>query len=228
MSITLAFDVYGTLIDTSGVIKSLRGLVGERAEPLSEIWRTKQLEYSFRRGLMKTYRDFPVCTRQALDFACASLEIDLSADAKLELMEEYRSLPAFSDVEKSLPELNSAGFRLFAFSNGIADDVRQLLQNAGISGWFEDVVSCDEVSSFKPDPDVYAHFLERSNAIGAEAWLISGNPFDVIGAASAGMNTAWLKRSPAAVFDPWEIEPTVTVPDLTAMREAIAGPEASV
>lgn len=228
MSITLAFDVYGTLIDTSGVIKILKGLVGERAAPLSELWRSKQLEYSFRRGLMKTYRDFPVCTRQALDYACASLEIELSADAKLKLLDGYRSLPAFPDVEKSLPELNNAGFRLFAFSNGIADDVRQLLENAGISEWFEDIVSCDEVSSFKPDPAVYAHFLERSNAVGAEAWLISGNPFDVIGSASAGMHAAWLKRSPAAVFDPWEIEPTITVPDLTALREAIAGPATSV
>ena len=225
MSITLAFDVYGTLIDTSGVITDLKGLVGERAAPLSEAWRSKQLEYSFRRGLMKNYRDFSVCTRQALDHACATLQVDLPAEAKEELLAGYRSLPAFPDVEKSLPELKRGGFRLFAFSNGLAADVRQLLDNAGIAGWFEDIVSCDEIASFKPDPAVYAHFLKRCRATNAEAWMISANPFDVIGAVSAGMRSAWVRRSPGAVFDPWEIEPTATVSDLSGLRPAIAEPE---
>ncbi len=221
MSPTLAFDVYGTLIDTSGVIRSLEQLVGERASLLSETWRNKQLEYSFRRGLMQNYRDFSVCTAQALDFACAKVGVDLTATAKSELLGEYRALPAFPDVEKTLPELKEAGCRLFAFSNGLAADVHQLLEHAGIDAWFEGIVSCDEVGSFKPNPAVYAHFLRRSGAAGAEAWLISGNPFDVIGAVSAGMRAAWVRRSPSAVFDPWEIEPTATIPNLNDLHRAI-------
>ncbi|NIQ92928.1 MAG: haloacid dehalogenase type II [Desulfuromonadales bacterium] len=221
MSLTLAFDVYGTLIDTSGVIRSLEQLVGERASLLSETWRNKQLEYSFRRGLMQNYRDFSVCTSQALDFSCAKLGIDLSSAAKAELLAQYRTLPAFPDVQKSLPGLKESGHRLFAFSNGLAGDVHQLLEHAGIEGWFDGVVSCDEIGSFKPNPAVYAHFLRRAHAGGAEAWLISGNPFDVIGAVSAGMRAAWVRRSPSAVFDPWEIEPTATIPNLNDLHRAI-------
>ncbi len=103
-----------------------------------------------------------------------------------------------------------------------ADAVRGLLQNAGIDGLFDDVVSTDEVRSFKPNPGVYAHFLRRAGATGAEAWLISSNPFDVTGAISAGMRAAWVKRSPSAVFDPWEIQPTITIGGLAELPEALA------
>ena len=221
MAVTLAFDVYGTLIDPAGVIAALRGLVGDRAAALSDLWRSKQLEYSYRRGLMQNYRDFSVCTRQALDYACAALEVDLPNGEKDQLLAGYRSLPAFVDVEASLPLLRQAGHRLFAFSNGKADDVHALLQNAGIDHHFLDVVSTGEISSFKPNPAVYAHFLRRAGASGAEAWMISGNPFDVIGAISAGLRAAWVRRSPATLFDPWEIPPTATIARLTDLVQTL-------
>ena len=78
MRYTLAFDVYGTLINTSGVFSSLEQLIGEKAKPFMDTWRNKQLEYSFRRGLMKKYKDFSVCTRDALEFCCKSFKIELS------------------------------------------------------------------------------------------------------------------------------------------------------
>ena len=120
-----------------------------------------------------------------------------------------------------LPELKQAGFRLFAFSNGKPEDVASLLENSGISSYFEDVISTDEIKSFKPNPAVYAHFLRRTGATGEQAWLISGNPFDVIGAVSAGMRAAWVKRSPQAIFDPWEIEPTITIGSLSELAHGI-------
>ena len=83
------------------------------------------------------------------------------------------------------------------------------------------MVSCDEVKSFKPNPGVYAHFLRRAATPGASAWLVSSNPFDVIGAMSAGMRAAWVRRSPQAVFDPWGIAPSVTVAELTTLAAAI-------
>ena len=210
---TLAFDVYGTLIDTAGVFKSLEMLVGDKATIMTELWRSKQLEYSFRRGLMQNYQDFSVCTRQALDYCCEALSVDLSGDQKDGLLKEYRFLPAFPDVVEGLQKFKATGFSLFAFSNGRADDVRNLLGQAKIDAYFQDVVSCDEVNSFKPNPGVYAHFLRRAESVGSEAWMISSNPFDVIGALSAGMRAAWVKRSSNAVFDPWGIEPTLVAAD---------------
>lgn len=218
---TLAFDVYGTLIDTAGVIVALRQKVGDQATLASELWRSKQLEYSFRRGLMLNYRDFAVCTRQALEYVCSSMNLPLSSDERDELLASYRGLPAFPDVSTGLKACQSAGLHLYAFSNGRPDDVRGLLEQAGISDFFTDVVSTDEICSFKPNPGVYAHFLRRAHCSGAEAWLISGNPFDVIGAISAGMRGAWVHRKPATIFDPWEIEPTLTVKNLLQLAAAI-------
>ena len=221
MTITIGFDVYGTLIDTAGVTKALGQFAGERAVQFSNLWREKQLEYSFRRALMQNYVHFGFCTRYALDYTCTALGIEISDQDKEELLAGYKVLPPFGDASEALPELKQAGFRLFAFSNGKPEDVASLLENSGISSYFEDVVSTDEIKSFKPNPAVYAHFLRRTGATGKEAWLISGNPFDVIGAISAGMRGAWVKRTAQAVFDPWEIEPTITVTTLAELAESI-------
>jgi 2-haloacid dehalogenase len=222
MTITLAFDVYGTLIDTHGISIALEKHVGNNASEFSRVWREKQLEYSFRRGLMQNYESFDICTSNALDFTCAYLKISLSNADKDALMGQYKILPAFPDVKEGLSKAKEYGFRMFAFSNGKAIAVEELLNNSGIRDYFIDVVSVDEVKSFKPNPGVYSHFLRRAGATGADAWLISGNPFDVIGAISSGMRAAWIKRSPDALFDPWGIEPTLTVNSLANLAEKIA------
>ena len=218
---TLAFDVYGTLINTHGVLTALEELVGDKAKAFSNTWRDKQLEYSFRKGLMQNYETFAVCTSQALDYTCAYYGTDLSDEQKKELMSLYRILPVFDDVKEGLSRLKEAGFRLFAFSNGAAEALEVLLNNAGIRDLFLGVVSVDDIKSFKPNPAVYSHFLRKSESTGGNAWLISSNPFDVIGAISAGMQSAWVQRSPDAIFDPWGIEPTVTVSSLVELDKKI-------
>ena len=222
MSVTIGFDVYGTLIDTHGVISKLQEVIGDRAKDFSQTWRDKQLEYSFRRGLMQNYQNFAVCTSQALDYTCAFYKIELS-DAQIKLLlESYRTLPAFSDVEASLIQLKEAGYRLYAFSNGSAEAVETLLVTAGIRNLFLGVVSVDDLKTFKPNPAVYAHFLRQTESTGDQAWLISSNPFDVIGAISAGMRAAWVRRSEEALFDPWGIEPTITVGSLGELNEKMS------
>ena len=226
MTTTLAFDVYGTLIDTDGVVTRLRQLLGEGAEEFSRRWRERQLEYSFRRGLMRAYQDFSVCTRQALDHTCLATGAALSGEDRRALLEAYRALPAFADAAPALSDLRAPGQRLFAFSNGSAEAVRTLLEAAGLLDLFQDVVSVDEIGSFKPDPAVYHHLLRRSGAVGASTWLVSSNPFDVIGAISAGLRAAWVRRSPAAVFDPWDIPPTLTVAGLLELGQRLGGAQA--
>ncbi len=221
MAIALAFDVYGTLIDTHGVVAKLEEFVGDRAHDFSSTWRDKQLEYSFRRGLMQNYENFAVCTRDALDFTCSRHAVDITSAQKQELLDIYRELPAFDDVRDALTDLAARDCRLFAFSNGAAEAVETLLSAAGIRDFFLGVVSCDDVRSFKPNPAVYAHFLRQAQATGSEAWLVSGNPFDVIGAISAGMRGAWVRRSTDAIFDPWGIEPTITIRSLGELAGGI-------
>ena len=222
MALSLAFDVYGTLIDTSGVTVALQQHAGEQAGAFARLWREKQLEYSFRRGLMRQYEPFTVCTQHALEYACSFFAIELSEADKAQLMAAYRTLPAFAEVADGLQALKAAGYRMYAFSNGHPDDVENLLLHADIRDHFLDVISVHEIQSFKPDPAVYEHFLQRTGAQPGEAWLISSNPFDVIGAIAVGMQAAWVKRTPDALFDPWGIRPTVTVSGLTELPAALS------
>ena len=171
---------------------------------------------------MQNYVSFDICTSHALAFASSALKIPLQQSDKDSLMYQYKVLPAFADVKNGLAKAKQAGFRLFAFSNGRANDVEALLNHAGISDYFIDVVSVDEMKSYKPNPGVYSHFLRRSAATCSEAWLVSGNPFDVIGAVSSGMRAAWVKRSPETIFDPWGIAPTLTVNNLAGIAEQIS------
>ena len=222
MSNAIAFDIYGTLIDPHGVVDELEKHLGPQAQAFSGVWRDKQLEYSFRRGLMARYENFPVCTLQALEYTDRLLQTGLEDSVKNDLMQLYRRLPAFDDVAASLESLSALGLRLFAFSNGTADAVGSLLQHAGIDAYFEGVVSVDDLGTFKPDPRVYRHFAEIAGMDIGDCWLVSSNPFDVIGAVSCGMKAAWLQRSEAQVFDPWELEPTCVIDRLNQLEKVVS------
>jgi len=211
---TFAFDVYGTLIDPIGISRQLQSIVGDATQAFAHLWRSKQVEYLFRRGLGRDYQPFSVCTRQALDFTAMQLQVDMSAADKEQLMDAYRELPAFAEAPTALQRLKEAGYHNYAFSNGERDELQLLLAHAGLERVLDGIVSVHAVRSFKPDPAVYAHFLKTTGATADTTWLVSGNPFDVIGALAAGWKTAWVSRDPDSVFDPWGVAPTVVVSSL--------------
>ncbi len=221
MSTALAFDIYGTLIDPHGVVGELQKHVGEQAPEFSRVWRDKQLEYSWRRGLMGLYADFGTCTAQALDYADTALATNLDGAAKTSLLQAYRVLPAFDDVAASLEALHTNGCRLYPFSNGTVEMVDAVLAHAGIDSWFEPVISVDVLQTFKPDPRVYRHVTEVAGLAPRDCWLVSSNPFDVVGAVSFGMRAAWLQRAATAIFDPWGIEPTRRISGLGELVEIV-------
>lgn len=222
MKYTLAFDVYGTLINTEAVLQSIDKLVGNGiAAPFMETWRDKQLEYSFRRGLMDAYTDFSVCTSNALDYTCLKFNTNLSAEQRELLLNEYKTLPAFSDVTEGLEALKSAGHRLFAFSNGSKGAVTTLLTTANILHFFEDVISVEQIKMFKPSPVVYNYLLKTTTSEKSNTYLISSNNFDVIGATVFGMHSVWVQRSPDTIFDPWGVEPTIVIRKLTDLTKSL-------
>jgi 2-haloacid dehalogenase len=210
----LAFDIYGTLIDPLSTEAHLAQFFGEQAQAAAQLWRAKQLEYAMRRGLMQKYMDFDACTAQALLFVSRKLGVDLSDETRGGLLDQYRRLPAYPDVAGALAVLARDGHTLLAFSNGTGSAVRGLLQHAGVLHHFRDVVSVDAVKTFKPAPAVYEHLLASAGVSAESIWLVSSNPFDVIGAKACGLRAAWIRRDPRAVFDPWEYSPDVMVPTL--------------
>lgn len=218
----LAFDVYGTLIDPFRMEEHLRAAFGARAKEASELWRGKQLEYSFRRALMKQYRNFDECTSDALRFVSAQLEIPLSADTQTQLLARYRQLPAFPDVVDALEEFATRGYTMAACSNGTHSSVRSSLEHAGVLRFFSKIVSVDSIHTFKPDPAVYEFLVSELQASREMVWLISSNPFDAIGAKACGLHAVWVQRDPKRVFDPWELQPDLVVHSLHELKEALA------
>ena len=210
----LGFDVYGTLVDPLALAEPLQALVGEQAIPFAGLWRSKQLEYSFRRGLMRRYADFDVCTRQALRYTQQALRCELPESDQDRLLEAYLYLPLFPEVAASLTALKAQGHQLVAFTNGVEASIRALLTNADVLSQLEDVVSVDDLRTFKPDPVVYAHLARRTEHAPNETWLVSSNAWDVIGAKAAGLRAAWVKRQSDAIFDPWDVEPDLVVNSL--------------
>lgn len=225
MQPVLAFDVYGTLIDTQGVTEELEKRLGDATQAVvfAKRWREKQLEYSFRRGLMGSYVAFSECTREALLFTDRALQTGLGDNDCAYLMERYAELPAFTDVVPALEQLRSAGIRCVAFSNGTHDAVRQLLGNACVAAHLDDIISVDDIKRFKPDPAVYAYLRTRLESRPEATWLVSSNPFDVIGANYAGLRSAWVRRQSEAPFDPWGGEPTMTVAELETLAQRMLG-----
>ncbi|MGM0833296.1 MAG: haloacid dehalogenase type II [Pseudomonadota bacterium] len=224
MQPVLAFDVYGTLIDTQGVSVELERRLSDatKAAEFAKRWREKQLEYSFRHGLMGAYVPFSECTREALVFTDRALQTGLSDNDQDHLMAVYAELPAFPDVIPALDQIRDAGIRCVAFSNGTQEAVTKLLTRAGVESHMDDVVSVDDVKRFKPDPAVYAYLRTRLEARPEHTWLISSNPFDVIGATHAGLRSAWVRRHSDAPFDPWGGEPDMTVTDLEALADRMS------
>jgi 2-haloacid dehalogenase len=221
--VALGFDVYGTLVDPLAMARSLEEVAGSEAPRFAALWREKQIEYTFRRGLMRRYVPFDVCTRQALLFTMQALQIPLSATAQEYLLEQYQHLPAYPDVLPALRDLRACGYGMVAFSNGTEAMVRTLLDHGGILAELDGVISVDDLHTYKPDPAVYAYLARRLDRAPGDTWLVSGNPFDVIGARAAGLKAAWLRRHPEAVFDHWEFAPDCVVPALTDLAAVLRG-----
>jgi 2-haloacid dehalogenase len=216
----LAFDVYGTLIDPIGIARALAALVPAEATRIAEIWRQKQLEYSFRLTVMDRYQDFEWVTARAFEYALADTGVTLDEQQRAAILAQYDSLAPFPDAEAGLQALRAADLPMVIFSNGGPRMLRAVLGASGLADYFRDVVSVDEVRAFKPAPRVYRHLASRVGRPPSEIRLISSNPFDIIGAQAVEMQVAWVNRG-AVPFDTLTEPPALTVASLTDLVAAI-------
>ncbi len=219
----LAFDMYGTLVDPIRIWKQLEQYVEDKdALHVAEVWRQKQLEYTFRLTVMERYEDFEQVTRKALDHALAAAGREIGEDQKDALMAQYNDLERFPDVEPGLERLKEAGHAMVVFSNGTPHMLETLMDAAQLRPYFKGYVSVDEIRAYKPSPKVYQHVAERLGRSIEEVRLVSSNPFDDIGAESAGMRAAWLDRS-GGLFDSLGPPPEIVVSTLTELADTLEG-----
>jgi 2-haloacid dehalogenase len=189
----LVFDAYGTLFDVHSISIACESLFPGQGMELSRLWRTKQLEYSWLRGLMGRYAQFEVITRDALGMACRILGLELTQPATVQLMEGYRQLAPFPEVRDALAALR--GRKLAILSNGSPAMLNALLEHARLSQTFDAVLSVDELKTFKPHPSVYGLATKYLGVSANEIGFVSSNFWDVSGASSFGFRTFWINRN---------------------------------
>ena len=191
-----AFDAYGTLFDVFSVTALCEELFPGRGGALAQRWRDKQLQYSLLRSLMGRHRDFWLVTDDALVYAARSLGLTLTAARRARLMDAYLALAAFPDVKPGLEALRNRGLKLAILSNGEPRMLEAAARSAGIDTLLDAVISVEEVKIFKVSPRVYNLGPERLGVDRAAIGFVSSNAWDVAGAASAGLTTFWIQRTP--------------------------------
>ena len=184
------FDAYGTLFDVHSVAARCESSWPGRGAALSQLWRAKQLEYTWQRSLMQRYAPFSTVTREALAYACEALKLELRVAQMEGLMDEYNRLSTYPDVPDALSRI--AGKKAI-LSNGSPDMLEPLVENSGLR--LDAVISVDEAKVFKPDPRVYALAAKR---LGTERiGFVSSNCWDALGAKSYGFTVYWINRASA-------------------------------
>ncbi|TFK47372.1 haloacid dehalogenase [Heliocybe sulcata] len=198
----LAFDIYGTLLNTGAIAKAIHKYIKEiqsegQAKSLATSWRTYQLEYTWRLNSMNIYESFDVVTRKSLLNAAADLRIPLTTPTVEALMQAYHELPSFEDASSSVKDLLSRSeIEVVLFSNGTEEMVTKSIMAASLPISLSRYLA-NSVKKYKPSPELYEaliHFLGMQDRK-ADVWLVSGNPFDVAGARSFGMNAIWVDRA---------------------------------
>lgn len=220
----LAFDMYGTLVNPLRIWQQLEQFIpGDTsvAQRIAEVWRQKQLEFTFRLTVMERYEDFEQVTHKALDYALAMAGKHLEVDQKRLLMAQYNDLERFTDVRPGLQRLKEAGYTMVVFSNGSPSMLEAIMQAAQLHEYFQGFVSVDELKAYKPSPKVYRHVAERLNRAIENVRLISSNSFDIIGARNTGMQVAWINRS-GGLFDTLDTRPDMVVGTLLELADRLA------
>lgn len=187
------FDAYGTLFDVNAAAQHCAESLGDKWQPLAEIWRLKQLQYTWLRGLMGRHISFWQVTQDGLDYALASLDIN---DDKLreQLLELYFKLDAFPEVKEMLTKLKDAGLGTAILSNGHPDMLQAAVENANIAGVLDASLSVEEVGVFKPHPSVYELPEKFFNLRAGDMSFQSSNGWDAHAAKAFGYQVVWINR----------------------------------
>ena len=187
------FDAYGTLFDVNSASRAAQDALGSRWQPLADLWRAKQLQYTWLRGLGGHHADFWQVTSDALSFALESLRID-DADLHRRLMSLYLSLDVFPDVKPTLERLKSGGLRLAILSNGTPAMLASAVEHSGIGPLLDAVLSVEDVGVFKPHPSVYRLASDRLQLAPDAICFLSSNGWDAFSAKAFGFQVVWCNR----------------------------------
>ena len=186
------FDAYGTLYDIQSVAAVTEEAFPGYGDIITQIWRVKQLEYSWLRSLMRRYEDFSVITKESLAYTIRALGLKHDAATFERIMDKYLHLDLYPDALTALAALK--GRKLAILSNGSSDMLNALVKNTGLDRVLDATISVDQQRVFKPAPEAYTLIETKLGVTPAEVLFVSSNPWDACGAKSFGLNVAWIER----------------------------------
>ena len=188
----VVFDAYGTLYDTHSVADVTEEAFPGYGDIITQVWRIKQLEYSWLRSLMRRYQDFAVVTRDSLAYTLRILGLQYEENTFARIIDRYLHLDLYPDALSALSTLK--GRKLAILSNGSPAMLDALVKNTGLDRVLAATISVDAKKTFKPSPEAYTLIEEQLGAAPAHVLFVSSNPWDACGAKAFGLNVAWIER----------------------------------
>jgi 2-haloacid dehalogenase len=188
----VVFDAYGTLYDIQSVAAVTEEAFPGYGEIVTQIWRIKQLEYTWLGSLMRRYQDFSVITRDSLAYTLRVLGLKYERAAFERIMDKYLHLDLYPDATAALAAMKDR--KLAILSNGSTDMLNALVRNSGLDRVLDATISIDAKKIFKPAPDAYSLIESALGVVPAEVLFVSSNPWDACGAKAFGLNVAWIER----------------------------------
>jgi 2-haloacid dehalogenase len=188
----VVFDAYGTLYDIQSVAEITDEAFPGYGEIITQIWRLKQLEYTWLRSLMQRYEDFSVITRESLAYTLRCLGLQNDPGVFERIMDKYIHLDLYPDAKTALGAMKDR--KLAILSNGSTDMLNSLVGNTGLDNILDATISIDSRKIFKPAPAAYTLIESNLGVAPAEVLFVSSNPFDACGAKAFGLRVAWIER----------------------------------
>lgn len=215
----LVFDAYGTLYDVQSVSTLAESLYPGQGTAIAQLWRTKQLEYTWLKSLMGRYENFNIVTEAGLRYALAALKLEANEPAVSALLAQYVQLAPFPEVKTTLQALRPR--RMAILSNGAPDTLGALVVNSGLQPYLDAVISVDPLRIFKPAPQVYQLAVDTLNVPKERIGFVSSNCWDAIAAKAFGFTVFWINRNGAPV-DLHGPAPDFVIGNLAQLQELIA------
>ena len=214
----IIFDAYGTLFDVNSAAEKCKDKIGDKWEGFAVYWRTTQLEYTWLRSLMGRHKDFWEITKDSLDKSMKAFNIDSSM--KGELLNLYKVLSPFDEVQEVLKTLKQKKLKLAILSNGTPALLNELVKSNRLDNLFDDLFSIEQVGVYKPDSKVYDMPIKKYQIQKDEVAFLSSNTWDVSGGGNYGYNSIWVNRN-NNIFDNLDFKPNSEIKNLSELINII-------
>ena len=214
----IIFDAYGTLFDVNSAAEKCKDKIGDKWEGFANFWRTTQLEYTWLRSLMKRHKDFWQITEDSLDKSMKTYKIDPTM--KNELLNLYKSLSPYEEVDEVLIKLKEKNLKLAILSNGTPSLLNELVKSNNLENVFDDLFSIEQVGIYKPDSKVYDMPIKKYQIQKNEVYFLSSNTWDVSGGGNYGYNSIWVNRN-NNIFDKLDYSPKHQIKQLGELLDIL-------